>query len=338
MSDIFSPIQVKNVHFINRIVMAPMVRFGFPSRNGIMGEKLLQDYVGRADKEMGLMISQALYVSDEYGISDRAGAYSEYHIGYLKKIAESCRKYDTRFFAQLSLPGFGFYYENSKDINKLAKQELVKIRDWFIRSAEICKKAGLDGIELHGAHAFFLNMMASSHSNKRMDTYGGDIIGRLTFVKEITEAIKSYAGDRFIVAYRMGWGDDLDIDVQTAQALENIGVDMLHVSSGIPRNRKLQLPANFEYNDVVYTGCHIKKHVNIPVIVVNGIKTLGRGNALIENNSCDFVAYGKPFLADADFIKHSIKDNNYKPCLECSECKWFTNGEKCPAQTAKSHS
>lgn len=338
MSNIFSPIQVKNVHFTNRIAMAPMVRFGWPSENGIMGEKMLQDYVGRADKGIGLMISQVLGVSTEREIVGGAGAYSEQHIGYLRKIAEACHKNGTRFFAQLGLPGFSFYDNNSEDVNKLTKQELIKIRDWFIHGAEICQKAGLDGIELHGAHTFFLNMMASAYSNKREDIYGGDLIGRLTLAKEITEGVKSFAGDNFILSYRMGWGGNLNIDVQTAQALETMGIDMLYVSTGIPEDRKLQLPADFGYNDVVYTGGHVKKHVNIPVIAVNDIKTLGRGNVLIENDCCDFAAYAKPFLADSDFVRHSVKNSDYKPCFECRECKWFIDGEKCPAQImAKAH-
>jgi len=339
MADIFTPFQVKNVHFPNRIVMAPMVRFGFPSERGVMGEKLLHEYLGRADKGIGLIVSQALSVSTEYEIPGGAGAYSQRHIDNLQKIAEACHKSGTRFFAQLALAGFSFHDKNSADVNKLTKKDLVKIRDEFIRGANICKKAGLDGVELHGAHTFFLNMMASSHSNRRQDEYGGDLAGRLTLAKEIVEAVKSVADDGFIVSYRMGWGDDLDVDIQIAQALEKIGVDMLHVSTGIPQERKLQLPADFEYNDVVYTGCQVKKHVAVPVIVVNGIKTLGRGNTLVEKSCCDFVAYGRPFLADSDFVEHSKEKSGYTPCFECPSCKWFTDSEKCPAQVmAKQHS
>jgi 2,4-dienoyl-CoA reductase-like NADH-dependent reductase (Old Yellow Enzyme family) len=271
-------------------------------------------------------------VSDERDVAGGAGAYSDRCIDYLSKIADACHKNGTRFFAQLGLGGFSFIDSSSDDVNKLTKKDLIKIRDEFIRGAEICQKAGLDGIEMHGAHTFFLNMMASPHSNKRQDAYGGDLIGRLTLVKEITEGVKSFAGDNFIVSYRMGWGDSLDIDVQTSQALESMGIDMLHVSSGIPHDRKLQLPADFEYSDAVYTGCYVKKHVNIPVIAVNDIKTFGRGKVLIENNCCDFVAYGRPFLADALFIERSLINSSYKPCLECRDCQWFSNGEKCPAQ------
>lgn len=332
MSNIFSPIKVKNVNFINRIVMAPMVRFGFKCSDGVMGGELLKDYLERSDKEIGLIISQVLSVSNEKDIAGGAGAYTDKHVKYLNKIAESYHKNNTRFFAQLGLPDFSFYDDKSKDVNKLTKQEIIKIKEWFINSARVCKKAGLDGIELHGAHTFFLNMMASSYSNKRQDSYGGDLIGRLNLAKEIIEEVKGFAGDEFIISYRMGWDDDLNTDIQTAKYLENIGVDMIHVSTGIPENRRLQIPKKFEYNDVVYTGCNVKENLNIPVIVVNDIKTINRGNTLVENNYSDFVAYGKPFLADSDFVKKSRKDMNYKSCFECNKCKWFSNGNMCPAQ------
>lgn len=336
MPDILSPIQVKGVSFMNRVVMAPMVRFGFTCKQGIMGEKLLQEYLCLTDKGIGLMVSEALSVSPEE--ADRAGAFSEQHTGYLNKIAEASHKSGTRFFAQLMLRGYAFCDNQSKDINSLSKHDLIIIRDQFIRSAEICKKAGLDGIELHGAHTYFLNLMSSALSNKRQDIYGGDLLGRLTLVREIVEGIKEFSGNSFIVSYRMGWTEGLNTDVQTAQALEKIGVDMLHVSLGIPADRETELPPSYEYTDVVYTGCYVKRHVDIPVIAVNGVKTLERGNKLIESRGCDFVAYGRPFLADGSFVKRSIGAMDYKPCFECKRCQWYTDAEKCPARIrASSH-
>ena len=332
MSDVMSPIKVKNVDFKNRVVMAPMVIFGLTSENGVMEPELVDHYLKRAGTGIGLMISQALSVSSENMISGGAGAYSDSHINYLSKIKEACHENGTRFFAQLAYPGFSYYDTRSKDVNELTKKDIAKIRDEFINGAKVCKNAGLDGIEMHGAHTFFLNMMASPQSNKRGDEYGGDINGRLFLLKEIVDGIKDFAGDDFIISYRMGWNDNIDLDIKTVQAMENIGLDMLHVSSGIPGDRKLEIPADFPYNEVVYTGCQIKKHVNIPVIVVNDIRTMNRGTYLLENDLCDFVAYGRPFLADENFMAESIVDPAYDPCLRCKRCHWFENIDKCPGQ------
>lgn len=113
-----------------------------------------------------------------------------------------------------------------------------------------------------------------------------------------------FADDDFIISYRMGWNSDLNIDIQTAQELEHIGIELLHISSGIPVHRKMEMPTDFPFNETVYTGVQIKKHIDIPVTVVNDTKTIERGNILLENNLCDFVAYGKPFLTNEAFLKN----------------------------------
>lgn len=141
----------------------------------------------------------------------------------------------------------------------MSKEDLIYLRDCFIKSAKFCQEAGLDGIELHGAHTYFFNMLSSEISNKREDNYGGNLIERLNLVKEIIEAIKSFSKDDFIISYRMGWTENINTDIETAKALEKLGVDILHVSSGIPEDRKLKLPDEFEYNDFVYTGIQVKK-------------------------------------------------------------------------------
>ncbi|KNF09094.1 NADH:flavin oxidoreductase/NADH oxidase [Gottschalkia purinilytica] len=221
---ILNSIRIKNVDFKNRIVMAPMVHFELsPCKDG--------------------------------GIE----VYSHAHIDYLKKLVEACHSNRTKFFAQIAYPSIG--YHNGDSIDQLTEDDMEEIKNEFVRAAKLCKQAGCDGIELHGAHSFFLNMVTSPLSNKRGDKYGGDINGRLLLVKKIVEEVKVFADDDFIISYRMGWNDDLELDIQTAQALERIGIELLHISSGIPVDRKLEIPSDFIFNEVVYTGIQIKKHV-----------------------------------------------------------------------------
>lgn len=328
--EVLKQIQVKGVLFNNRVVMAPMVTFGFPSKDGVMGEKAIGHYLERARTGIGLIISQALTVTSRIPFVGGAGVYAPEHTGYLGKIADECHKYGTRFFAQLAYPGFD--YRLGDTVMSLTETELEEIKSDFVRAIQICKSARLDGIELHGAHGFFLNMLAAPTSNQRKDHYGGDLNGRLLLVRKIMEEIQGIMAEDFVVSYRMGWNDCLDTDIQMARALETIGIEMLHISIGIPSERRLELPKDFRYNDTVYTGSRIKKNVQIPVVVVNDIGTLTRGNYLIENRWADFVAYGKPFLADPQFMTKSSQDPNCCTCLKCGECRWFTDSERCPAQ------
>ena len=328
---IFEAFQIKDVGFQNRVVMAPMVPFGLQqAKDGVMSDEAIRHCLLRVPNGMGLMICQSLSVTRNKTISGGAGVYSDAHIPYLHQLTEGFHSVGTRFFAQLAYPSTG--YQNGDSILQYTQSDLEEIRREFVTAAEICKKAGCDGIELHGAHGFFLNMMASSVANKRTDRYGGDIRGRLRLAEEIVGAIKAFSDERFIISYRMGWNERLEQDVEMAQALEEIGIELLHVSSGIPSERVLNRPAGFPYNDVVYTGVYIKEHVGIPVTVVNAIRTINRGNALLEEGLCDFVAYGKPFLADEAFLTHSHKNSDYQPCLKCRNCQWFVHGAKCPAQ------
>jgi len=317
---------------------APMVRFGFPCHDGVMGERHLHDYLRHAGQKIGLYISEALTVKPDdrsfegIDLSDRPGAWSPDHIGPLRAIADAFHKSGIVFTAQLALPGYTFREEGERDINRLTREELTRIRDAFLRAAGLVQKAGLDGVELHGAHTYFLNMMASSLANRRDDRFGGDTGGRLELAREIIEGIRSYAREGFLVGYRMGWTENEDTDIETAQTLERVGASLIHVSTGIPDERGFDVPDDFPYNACVWCGTRVKQHVSVPVICVNQIRTAARGSALIEQGLCDLVAYGRPFLADEKMLEKSERNPGYRACYECAECKWFTNGDECPAQ------
>lgn len=327
---IFETIRIKNVQFQNRAVMAPMVPFGMPELlTGVMSGTLLRHYLDRSANGMGLMITQSLSVTARRPAAGGAGTWSDAHMHSLRDIAGACHERNTKLFVQLAYPSAG--HQNGESVNHLSVEELVEITEEFVSAAIRCKEAGCDGVELHGAHGFFLNMLASPLANQRTDSYGGDLDGRLHLVRNIIHGIRSILSDNFILSYRMGWNDDVNTDIQTAQALEALGVDLLHVSSGIPESRHTAMPEGFQYNAVVFAGTEIKKHVNMPVIVVNDIRTINRGNALLENGLCDFVAFGKPFLADLLFFANSLLNGNYEPCLRCKTCLWFTHYDRCPA-------
>ena len=55
----------------------------------------------------------------------------------------------------------------------------------FGRAAELCKRAGVDGIEIHAVHeGYLLDQFTVSSTNHRSDAYGGSLENRFRFTCE----------------------------------------------------------------------------------------------------------------------------------------------------------
>jgi 2,4-dienoyl-CoA reductase-like NADH-dependent reductase (Old Yellow Enzyme family) len=61
------------------------------------------------------------------------------------------------------------------------------------------REAGYDGVQLAASNAKLLHQFLSPIFNRRRDRYGGDLAGRMSFIREIREAIAREAGADFPV-------------------------------------------------------------------------------------------------------------------------------------------
>jgi 2,4-dienoyl-CoA reductase-like NADH-dependent reductase (Old Yellow Enzyme family) len=95
--------------------------------------------------------------------------------------------------------------------------------------------------------------------------------------------------------------------VEIAKIFEKAGIDFLDISFGM-ESPETSVPDGFPCSSVTYSGCNIKKEVNIPVIAVGDIRTKEQIQFLIENDYVDFVAIGRGMLADPEFANH-VKNN-----------------------------
>ncbi len=347
MADLFSPISIKGVEIKNRIIFPPIVRFGWSDQKGFVSDKHIKHYSQIAEGGAGLIIIESLAIAKDGKLSEtQLGIWSDDHIDGITKIAEACHRYGSVVTAQIHHAGLETPTSISKiasapsDIKKsgrlaakaLSIEEIQKIQEQFVDAAKRAREAGLDGIELHGAHGYLIGQFMSPITNKRGDNYGGDLTGRSTFACQIIEMVKSSTGsDNFIIGYRMGGNEPtLDEGRKIAKILEDAGIDLLHVSSGIEGNTIPKPPLDFDYSWIVYCGTEIKKHIRIPVIVVYRIKTPEQGKYLIENNMADLIAVGRGQLCDTDWANKARDGLKVIKCLECAKCFWFDEIEKCP--------
>ncbi|MBW4828087.1 MAG: NADH:flavin oxidoreductase [Clostridiaceae bacterium] len=346
MDLLFKPQKIKKLEIKNRIVLPPMVCFGFAEDNGFVSEKNISHYESIAKGGTGLVIVEATSVNKQGRLStDQLGIWSDDYIEGLSKIADICHKYGSKVFIQLHHAGLKTPKHinedtiTSSDYNRgdisaraMIIDEIHSIEKDFINAAIRAEKAGFDGVEIHGAHSYLMTQFFSTEVNKREDEYGGNLDNRLRIVEEIVKGVKENVNNDFIVGIRVGCNENsLKTSIDMAKKLEDMGMDYLHISTGFDNTPiEEKVPEEFPCNWIVYGATKIKEEVTIPVIAVNLIKSVEKASYLIDNNLADFVAIGRAQLADYNFTNRIKEGREIVKCLGCKPCRWFTSGDSCP--------
>ncbi|GAA0180126.1 FAD-dependent oxidoreductase [Clostridium sediminicola] len=272
---------------------------------------------------------------------------------------ERVHAYDSKIFLQLTgglgrsaVPGFvskpiaPSEQENRFDPamthREMTKEEIMTLIQKFVMSAAIAKKAGFDGVEVHAVHeGYLLDQFAIAFFNHRTDEFGGSLENRLRISTEIVKGIKKVCGSDFPVSLRYSLkscmkglrqgglpgedykevGKDIEEGIQAAKILVSAGYDALNVDAGTYDSWYWNHPPTY-FEDGMYRefGEILKKHVDVPIILAGrmdnpkmAVEALGK--------SCDIVSYGRPLLADPEFvtkIKHDQLDE-IRPCVGCHE-------------------
>lgn len=145
-----------------------------------------------------------------------------------------------------------------RELSAAEVDELVRA---FARSAQLAVKAGVDLIEIHGAHGYLLNQFLSPVTNRRTDKYGGSFDNRVRLLREVLSAIRAVipqgmplflriSATEWLegqpVAAEMGsW--DMASSIKLAKLLPELGVDLLDVSSGgNHKDQKIQPHTNYQ--------------------------------------------------------------------------------------------
>jgi NADPH2 dehydrogenase len=180
----------------------------------------------------------------------------------------------------------------------------VDIQTWkdaFRSAVERAVKAGFDLVEFHAAHGYGLNQWLSPITNHRNDEYGATIGGRFRLLREIVEdARKSHP--ELLISVRIPGQDfienglSMQDSIQLAKLLEEIGVDFIHVSSGIGGWRRPNQRNGEGY--LVAEAEAIQSAVQIPVIGVGGIATGEYIDQSLQAKRFLLAAVGRAILAD----------------------------------------
>ncbi|MEW5814203.1 MAG: NAD(P)/FAD-dependent oxidoreductase [Spirochaetota bacterium] len=344
IKNLLSPIKIGVLTIRNRIVFPPIDLALHDLKKPIHPQYIEFLCSLARDNGVGLIISEFTSVADDRFWAPASRFHSDEFVSEFRNLAEQVKSYGAKFFMQLALLGGrapkGRIVAPSsiesplypKIPEELSQAEIQHLIQKWIEAAVRAKRAGFDGVEVHGGHSYLIGEFISPHANQRYDEYGYDFNGRMRFPTEIVTGIKAACGETFPVGFKLSAFEALEngingaLAVDMARRLEKVGVDYLHVSSStymLAGTRYPDVPSMYtQEGPLVHFAERIKKGVRIPVMTVAGIVSPELAENIIAEGKADMVAVGRAMFADpqwASKVSHG-KVSEIRPCIRCNYC------------------
>ncbi|CAM3437927.1 FAD-dependent oxidoreductase [Mycobacterium colombiense] len=223
-------------------------------------------------------------------------------------------------------------YLTGRPSAEISPQQLTAVFDLFKAAARRAVEAGYDGIELHAAHGYMLlGSFLAPQRNRRTDDYRGDSArGRVRVVLEALAAIRSEIGDALPITLRISGyervagGRAIYETARLAPELVAAGVDAFHVSGGVIDRLVTGMVNGADDGDELNVGAAaaVKQAVDVPVIAVGRIHDPARAERILADGRADFIAMGRPLLADPDLPRKiaSGEAHRIRKCISCENC------------------
>lgn len=335
----------------------PGMSTNFGTANGEITDRLIRYYQERAQGGVGLIITEFVCIDSEFGKAavNQLCIDDDQFIPGFQRLASAIHTSGTKLFAQLHhgggessstlidgkqivAPSPVICKAIGEEPRELTTSEVKDLVQKFIQAAYRCKLAGIDGVELHGAHGYLINQFLSPNTNIRSDEYGGSFKNRIRFLEEIVVGIKQKCGNDYPVTVRLSvnefdeGGMDIALSKEVSKYLEKIGVDGIHASSGNYNSMDTVIESPvFEQGWRVYLAEEMKKEVAIPVITVGNIRQPEFVEAIIADGKADFVAIGRGHIADSQWVRKVSegREKEIRMCISCLHCVYSKEHIEC---------
>nr|WP_245588034.1 FAD-dependent oxidoreductase [Aminiphilus circumscriptus] len=298
----------------------------YSNKNGDVTEKMISFYEKRAEAGIGAFIIPA----NPHGENKRArgSLADDSRINQWKPLLNILHSYGAKIFNQIHPSGIQFGRAGCVTSPfSLTTEGIASMIESYAQGALRAKKAGFDGVEIHGAHGHEVALLLSELLNTRKDRYGGSLENCARNVTEMISRIKELCGADFPVILRISGeeripgGRTIERSAEICLLAEKAGVDAIHVSAGMPESEEWECPpSEIEEGHLAWMSGYLKRRLHVPVIVVGRIVDWRVANRIIADGEADFVAMARSVLADGDWMR-SIGKEDYplRKCIACNQ-------------------
>lgn len=315
----------------NRIAKSAMSeRLG--TRDGAVSEELVALYRRWARSGAGLLVTGNVMIDGKHlGESGNVFVEDERDLEGLRAWATAAKSGGAKVFMQINHPG----RQSPRTLTKvpvapsaiglkgagpmfatpraLEPSEIEGIVARFAETARVAKKAGFDGVQIHGAHGYLVSQFLSPYTNRRDDAWGGDAERRARFLVEVIRAVRAAVGDRFPVALKLNSADfqkggfDEAESMALLDRLDRESIDLLEISGGTYESAKM-------FEETVPTRASSKKReaffmdyvekararIRCPLMLTGGFRTRAGMDDALLGGAVDVVGLARPMAAEPD--------------------------------------
>ena len=349
-SILFEPTKIKNMDLRNRFVRS--ATYDGCTDKGYVTEKQMSLYTTLAEGGVGLIVTGITYVHNNGQISKFQNSISsdEFVSGF-KRLTSAVHDRGVKIAVQLFHAGREARFPKSSGrvpigpsfleadpyfegrYRAITEDEIWEIVGAFGDGAKRAREAGFDAVQIHGAHAYLLSQFLSPYTNHRGDEWGGELKNRLRLHHEILQNIRQKVGKDYPVFIKIGVQDGFPSGLEfsegklAAKFLAESGFDALEISQGLrgPSDEDTEFRTKINVLDreaYFRNWCRqIKNQVEVPVMMVGGLRTIKLMEEIIQSKEADFISLSRPFIREPHIINDWKRGDRHRAeCISCNKC------------------
>jgi 2,4-dienoyl-CoA reductase-like NADH-dependent reductase (Old Yellow Enzyme family) len=349
MAKLFERTHIKSMTLANRFVRSATWE-GMADDDGICTPKLNKLMKRLAEGGVGLIITGLAFVTREGRAAPwQMGADGDDYLSGLKEMTDAVHRTNGKIalqiahggcYSQTQLTGREALAPSTHEAGaipacrEMTVAEIARVVAAFGKSADLAKKAGFDGVQIHAAHGYLLSQFLSPFFNKRSDDYGGSIENRARIVLETLQSVRKAVGDEYPVLIKINSEDFVDgglsVDemLYVAAQLERGGIDAIEMSGGTVyvsgafsaiRTGAFNTPEK----EVFYreAAMRYKEKIGVPLMLVGGIRSFEVAEKLVSDGATDYISLSRPLIREPGLVNRWKSGNLGKAtCISDNAC------------------
>ncbi|MFQ6103858.1 MAG: FAD-dependent oxidoreductase [Candidatus Glassbacteria bacterium] len=339
--NLFQQAKLGSLTVPNRIKYAACSVSNFNNRDGTMTEREYARMQVVAATGAGIITNQGAY-PDARGEGKayyrQLAIYDDKFIPQYRRIADLIHKHGAIAIQQILHAGrYGGidldYCIQSSDVKqtlkhfrpprKMTKEQIKKCIEDHVQATRRSLEAGFDGVEVTSFMGYLLSNFLSKFTNTRTDEYGGSLVNRGRFMRELIRAMKKVLGSKPMIIRLNGLelmdeygGSTHEECLEYMKMAEDSGADCISIVIGWHESRKGALGRDVATDEWLFVSERAKEKVKIPVAFGPRFGDPVLAEKALSEGKLDFWEVCRPMLADPELI-HKVEEDRLeeiKPC------------------------